>query len=174
MKETVIHTVYLGIGTNLGEKKKNLDRAVSYLNETCGNVVSVSSVYESNAVGFESNYTFFNQCICMKTLHKPKELLFLMMDIEKKMGRKRIQGMIIDRIIDLDILLFNELIIKTPSLAIPHPKIQERNFVLEPLSEIAPDVIHPVLKQSIKSLKDNSKDISEVRKIIPKSPHLQN
>ena len=138
-------TVYLGLGTNLGRKEENLKLAVEKINEEIGKVTSLSSFYETAPWGFESDNSFLNAAVCVTTDYAPLKVLELTQCIERELGRtiKSTDGQYHDRIIDIDILLYDELILDTPQLKIPHPLMTERDFVMEPLREIAPTLVHP-------------------------------
>ena len=136
-------TAYLGLGTNLGEDKAaNLQHAVNMLHEQAGHVLACSTFIESEPWGFQSNNTFLNAVIAIETTHTPHQLLAITQSIERTMGRthKSINGNYTDRIIDIDILLYDDIIIDTPELTIPHPLILQREFVYRPLLEIAPQL----------------------------------
>lgn len=152
-----LNSVFLGLGTNLGDKKKNIELAFENIEEQIGKIVSLSALYLSKAQGFESENLFANCAINVETSLTPEEVLSEIQSIEKKMGRRDksdVNGYS-DRIIDIDILFYNNIVINdNPNLILPHPHIQERDFVLKPLSEIAPNLIHPVLNQSIEKLLD--------------------
>lgn len=153
-----LNSVFLGIGTNLGDKKKNIELAFDKIEEQIGNITSISALYLSKPQGFDSENLFVNCAIHIQTPLKPTEVLSETQSIEKDMGRKDKSEDIgyADRIIDIDILFYNNLIINNSStLIIPHPHIQERDFVLKPLSEIAPDLIHPIFNKSIEELLNN-------------------
>ena len=142
--------VYLGLGTNLGEKERNLHDAVIALGSEVGNVLRLSSFHASRPWGFKSENNFLNAVMLIETNLSPFELLNITQDIEKNLGRiKKSDVNYTDRIIDIDILLYDNLIIDQPKLKIPHPLLTERDFVLIPLAEIAPDLIHPLLKKKI-------------------------
>ena len=129
--------VYLGLGTNLGDKLDNLEQAVVALSKTCGIVITVSSIYESPAWGFESEDSFYNSVVLIETTLLPEMLLEACKEVEQNLGRlkKTIFGYE-SRIIDIDILLYNNLVLNTTNLTIPHPLIGERMFVLAPLIEM--------------------------------------
>jgi len=137
--------VYLGLGTNLGDKNQNLNDAVMELSLEVGCVVSLSAFYTSEPWGFNSEHVFLNAVVLMETSLSPVQVLLKTQMIEKKLGRtgKSVTDYE-DRLIDIDILLYDMLIIENPSLKIPHPLITKRNFVLIPLVEIAPDLVDPV------------------------------
>jgi 2-amino-4-hydroxy-6-hydroxymethyldihydropteridine diphosphokinase len=158
--------VFLGLGTNLGDREANLKMAVGRIIENIGPVVRLSSVYETEPWGFHTEEMFLNMVAEVETKLRPSGLLGRMLMIEAEMGRLRHGKGYSSRIIDLDILLYGEKIMDTQILAIPHPKIPERRFVLVPLCEIAPDLVHPVLKKDIRTLLKDCNDKAEVKKFI--------
>lgn len=130
---------YLGLGSNLGDGKKNLDTALRLLAGRVGEILRVSTYMESEPWGFESSHRFTNGAVCVQTNLSPVELLEVTQDIEREMGRdkKHARGEAYqDRIIDIDILLYDDLVMKTERLTIPHPMIGKRDFVKIPLAEI--------------------------------------
>lgn len=143
--------VYFGLGTNLGDKEQNLRLAVQHIEERIGKVVSLSAFYATAPWGFASDNTFLNAVVCVETSLPPLEILSVTQSIEKEMGRihKSVNGVYSDRVIDIDLLLYDDLVLDTPTLKLPHPLMQERRFVMEPLAEIAPDVMHPVLGKTL-------------------------
>lgn len=147
--------IYLGLGTNQGNKEENLKRAIELLSLALGNYESLSSFIVTKPWGFESKNLFCNCVVEYMTSLPPLALLDITERIEKELGRvtKSSNGNYHDRIIDIDILLYGKEIIQNERLTIPHPLIQERDFVLNPLSEIAPQVIHPVFDKSIAEIK---------------------
>jgi len=156
--------VFLGIGTNLGEREENLRKAIKLIEEHIGSITEESSVYETEPWGFQSETSFFNMVIKIETNLTPSGLLGRILMIEAMMGRLREGQGYKSRIIDIDILFFGSRIFENKILKIPHPRIQERRFVLVPLSEIAGDLLHPVFKKSIKELLQECKDKSKVLK----------
>ena len=142
--------VYLGLGTNLGDKEINLNVAVAALSGDVGFVIRLSKFYASRPWGFESDHEFLNAVVLLETTLSPFDLLAKTQEIERCLGRsdKSVNGYE-DRLIDIDILLYDNLIVDQPTLKIPHPFIVERDFVLIPLIEIAPDLVHPVCNQKI-------------------------
>ncbi|MCX7792956.1 MAG: 2-amino-4-hydroxy-6-hydroxymethyldihydropteridine diphosphokinase [Thermodesulfovibrionales bacterium] len=143
--------VYIGIGSNLGNREENCLRAIRLMEGRGIRVLKRSSLYETEPWGVTDQPLFINMVIEAETDLKPEELLSELKSIECIMGRvETIKWG--PRIIDLDILFYNDLILKSPELKIPHPYIQERSFVLKPLSEIAPDLEHPILKKRIREL----------------------
>lgn len=132
------HTVYLGLGTNLGDKHKNLNDAIRMLTNTVGEIEKISSIIETRPQGFISDNMFLNAVVKMKTSLTPIELLNVTQNVEISLGRseKSKDGIFHDRVIDIDILLYDDLNILTPRLVIPHPRMKEREFVMIPLEEI--------------------------------------
>ncbi|MCL2596539.1 MAG: 2-amino-4-hydroxy-6-hydroxymethyldihydropteridine diphosphokinase [Paludibacter sp.] len=147
-------TIFLSIGTNLGERRKNISKAIKLLKKSVGRCVKISDLYISKAWGFESENEFMNVAAEFETSLQPLELLKTTQQIEHLLGRidKTQNVEYSDRIIDIDILFYNNQIIDLPHLTIPHPLLHKRNFVLIPLAEIAPELQHPVLNKSIKQL----------------------
>lgn len=156
-------TVYLSLGSNVGERAANLTTAIGRL-RTLGTVVAVSSFYETEPVEFEAQPWFLNCAVRLETEKMPKQLLAGILHLEQQMGRQRAQKKG-PRTIDIDILLYGNSIVDAKGLTIPHPAMHERRFVLEPLAEIAPEVRHPVLKETIRELKDALPPGKEVKKI---------
>lgn len=147
-------TVYLGLGTNLGNKEANLRTAIYKLQERIGKQVSLSSFYETAPWGFESDHSFQNAAIGLETNLSPIEVLHITQEIEKELGRtkKSVNGSYSDRLIDIDILLYDNLVLQTPELTVPHPLMTERDFVMKPLIEIAGNAIHPTLQKTLSEL----------------------
>ena len=159
---TELTTVYLSLGSNMGDRQQNLDLALKLLSQRM-QVVKVSSVYDTEAVGLISQPRFLNLACEVKTRLAPEGLLTMVKGLELKMGRKGRTGE--PRIIDVDILLYGDTVVKTKDLEIPHPRMAERQFVLVPLAEIAPDAVHPVLKKKIKELNKAIKEKQGVMKL---------
>ena len=144
---------YLALGTNIGNKRRNMITAAALLAERVGDVLALSGFYETEPWGFQSENTFLNAALQLDTSLSPLELLKATQEIEIEMGRtQKSDGAYHDRIIDIDILLYEDLVLQTPELTLPHPLMHERLFVMEPLAEIAPNVIHPVFKKPVISL----------------------
>ena len=141
MKNLNTHTVYLSLGTNLGDKETNLRMAVEEIAKRVGEVTSLAAFHASEPWGFESENSFLNAVCCVSTDLTPMELLHVTQEIERSLGRlkKSVNGIYSDRIIDIDILLYDDWHIDTPELTIPHPLMWERDFVMIPLREIAPE-----------------------------------
>lgn len=146
--------VYIGLGSNVGEREQHLAAAIAQLGEL-GTVTARSSLYETEPMEMPNQPWFLNCAVALETELMPKQLLARLLDIERSLGRKRNaarpKG---PRTIDLDILLFASSIIEAPGLTIPHPAMHERRFVLEPLAEIAPDTRHPIFKRTMRELRD--------------------
>ena len=132
------HTVYLALGSNIGDKSKNLSSAIEEINTLIGEVTEVSSFFENEPQGFKSDNIFVNACLICKTHLNPLATLKELKNIEKKMGRKKPEGIYKDRIIDLDIIFYDQLIYKSEKLTIPHKEYKNRSFVLIPLKELSP------------------------------------
>lgn len=147
-------TVFLSLGSNLGCRKELLNNAIKALGEHIGTLLRCSLFYETEPWGFSSKHSFLNAVAVFDTLFDPEEVLRLTQLIEYDLGRKKKSsaGIYSDRTIDIDILFYEQQVVHTNKLIIPHPLLHERSFVLQPLAEIAPDFIHPVLKKSIKEL----------------------
>ena len=156
---------HISIGSNLGEKKMNLQKAIFLISDTLGTVAKISPIYQSPSWGFESD-DFLNACIELKTSFAPNDLLSGLMHIEKSLGRERTNTQTYQsRIIDIDIIYYGNTIIKEEHLTVPHPRMAERRFVLKPLSDIVPQFYHPVLKKDSRNLLQQCRDKSELSKI---------
>ena len=156
---------YLSLGTNQGNKLENLQNAIDLVADKVGSIPRISSVYETASWGFESD-DFFNICLKVTTHHPPEKLMQILLNIEKDLGRKRDASLgYADRNIDIDILLFDDEIIFSKTLIVPHSKMLERKFVLIPLVEIATTTIHPIEKKQLSICLQNCTDSSEIIKI---------
>lgn len=149
----VVTTVYLGLGTNLVDRAGNLCSAIAELRATSGiTVTRESSVIETEPWGITDQPKFLNQVIELSTTLEPLDLFHRLKAIERALGRDPAGAKWGPRVIDLDILFYDDLVLDSSELTIPHPRLHERRFVLEPLAELAPDFIHPVLKQTVAAM----------------------
>jgi 2-amino-4-hydroxy-6-hydroxymethyldihydropteridine diphosphokinase len=155
--------VYLSLGSNVGDRDAELRDAQSRLRAE-GRIVAASSFYETEPVEFTDQPWFLNCAVALETSATPQKLMGAILGIEKEMGRQRLQHKG-PRTIDIDILLFGDTILDSPQLTIPHPAMHHRRFVLEPMAEIAPDVLHPVFKKTIHELRDALRAGQAVRRI---------
>ena len=144
--------IVLGFGSNLGDREKYINTSYKLLEERLGMMIKKSSFIKTSAWGFESKEIFLNSVAVFQTNMTPIESLKICNEIEKELGRVREGNTYQNRTIDIDILFYDDMILNTPKLIIPHPLIQERDFVLTPLKEIIPNLIHPVLKKKIKDI----------------------
>ncbi|NOY48931.1 MAG: 2-amino-4-hydroxy-6-hydroxymethyldihydropteridine diphosphokinase [Chlorobi bacterium] len=157
--------VYISLGSNKGDKFKNLQDAITSIYFRIGNIKIISKVYKSPALGFEGDY-FLNACLIVETELKPTKLMRELLTIEKSLGRTRTQKKEHEsRIIDLDIIFFGDEVMNSKTLKLPHPEMHKRKFVLQPLSDIAPDVVHPKKKKDVSALLDGCKDKSDIESI---------
>jgi 2-amino-4-hydroxy-6-hydroxymethyldihydropteridine pyrophosphokinase len=152
-----MNTAYLLIGGNMGERERYLERARNLIAERCGELKSISSIYETAAWGKTDQPMFLNQAIEILTPLEPMKLLQQVLEIEKQLGRAR-REKYGPRNIDIDIIFYNKEIHNDSLLIIPHPALQYRRFALEPLNEIAPNFVHPVLKKTIAELLEKCPD----------------
>lgn len=151
-------------GSNLGDREAILNKSVLTLSKKIGEIISKSSIYETEPWGFKTNLSFLNQVIVFDTKLDVTDVLKLCLETEKELGRTRNNNSYSSRQIDIDILFYNSLIFNTKELVIPHPRIAERMFVLIPLNEIMPDFQHPVYQKDIKTLLEECKDKKWVKK----------
>ena len=149
--------IYLSIGSNKGNRYSQIKEALKLIREDLGEIISISKIYETKSWGFESE-KFLNLCIAIKSELSPDKLLFSINSIEEKIGRKRDSKKVNAREIDIDIIFYSNKIVNQEELIIPHPRLELRNFVLVPLSEIASDFVHPILLKSVKELLEYSND----------------
>lgn len=155
---------FLLLGTNIGDKAHNLLQARGYINERIGEILKPSAIYQTSAWGKEDQDDFFNQVLCVQTVLSPMGLLGECLAIEKDLGRVRFERWG-ERLIDIDILYFENEVIETADLKVPHPELQNRRFTLIPLVELAPDYTHPKMNQTNKDLLAQCTDPLEVVKI---------
>lgn len=160
-----MNQIFLSLGSNLGNREANLSRAERDIERFAGTIIQRSGTYESEPWGFESEHVFLNNVIEISSVYPPEKLLEIIHSIERTIGRKQktISGYA-SRIIDIDILLYNQLIIDQPTLKIPHQYLHKRKFVLIPLAEIVPGQVHPVFKKSIMDLLKSCDDQGKVKK----------
>ncbi len=146
-----MNTTYIALGSNLGNKQSNIENALELLKQH-GTIVQCSSWYTTEPVGYTNQDTFLNGVVEFETTLSPRELLGVCQDIEQQLGRVRTvnNG---PRTIDLDILFYEDQVINQEDLIIPHPRMHERKFVLQPLCEISPDLVHPQINKTIKEIK---------------------
>lgn len=154
--------IYLLSGGNIGNRLQNLEEAANLIQKTAGTVKKKSSVYETAPWGFTNQETFLNQVICISSKLDPTALLHQLLAIEIELGRKRVEKMG-PRLIDIDILFYGNHVIFEKNLIVPHPRIVERRFVLTPLNEIAPDLVHPVYNKTVNNLMHACTDLLEVK-----------
>ena len=158
-------TAYLLLGGNLGDREANLKKAIELLNDKVGNVIAISSLYETAAWGKTNQPAFLNQAVSLQTRLPALEVLERALSIEQELGRVR-KDKWGERLIDIDLILFgNEMINIPDKLQVPHPHMQDRKFVMEPLAEIAPEVVHPVLGETMLDICRNITDPLEVKKL---------
>ncbi len=157
--------VYLSLGSNLGNKITNIQSALNSIDHDVGDIFSISKLYENPAIGFKGD-VFLNCCISLKTNLSPTDLLAKLLIIESNAGRKRDNDLVYkSRIIDIDILFYDEIIVNCDHLKIPHLKLHQRKFVIKPLLDIAKSKIHPILKSSIYEISRKFKDFSDLIEI---------
>ncbi len=158
--------VILSIGANLGQREKNLQQAIDMIDSHIGSVNAVSSLYETEPWGFSADSWFLNIALSVDTFMQPFALLHVTQEIERRIGRteKTVSGQgYQSRVIDIDIIFFDQLVITTAELSVPHPLMHKRNFVLQPVSDIAPNFVHPLLNQRVKDLLDTCEDKTQIR-----------
>ncbi|MGH9510499.1 MAG: 2-amino-4-hydroxy-6-hydroxymethyldihydropteridine diphosphokinase [Terriglobales bacterium] len=166
-------TVFLSLGSNVGDRMANIKAALDRLQKV-GEVVDVSSIYETEPVELSAQPWFLNCAVRLDTEKMPKQLLAAILKIEQSMGRRR-QRKKGPRTIDIDILLFGSSVIDVEGLTVPHPAMHERRFVLEPLAEIAPEVRHPVIGRTVRELLNNLPAGQSVRRLRGKGlPDIEN
>lgn len=157
--------LFLLLGGNLGDKEHIFSTGRKRLEEELGKTIRMSSVFETEPWGFQSDDLFWNQVILIGTERSPLDVLKRTKAIELELGRVRGGERYSSRPIDIDLLFYDELVLHTPALELPHPRIIDRRFVLEPLAEIVPDMVHPVFGQTIIELLENCTDTLQVNKL---------
>jgi 2-amino-4-hydroxy-6-hydroxymethyldihydropteridine diphosphokinase len=154
---------YLSLGSNVGDREARLRDALARLGGL-GRVVAVSSFYETEPVEFARQPWFLNCAVALETSLTPRKLMTAILRIEEEMGRRRVQKKG-PRSVDIDILMFESIVMDSKELTIPHPAMHQRRFVLEPLAEIAPELLHPILKETVRELRDALPSGQAVRKM---------
>lgn len=155
------HTVYLCLGGNLGDRGANLEEAILFITFNIGDITAASSVYESTAWGMENAPAFLNQVLKISTELSPSDLITEIAELEEFFGRERSPSKYLDREMDVDVLFYDDEVMDEEKIQIPHPRLQLRRFVLVPLAEIAPAMVHPVLKRNMLELLNDCEDKSE-------------
>ncbi|WP_026769592.1 2-amino-4-hydroxy-6-hydroxymethyldihydropteridine diphosphokinase [Asinibacterium sp. OR53] len=158
-----MRTAYLLIGGNMGNRLAYLQQASDEIEASCGIITRRSAVYETEAWGLTDQPSFYNQALALESFFEPPLLMNELLGIEERMGRKRDIKMG-PRIIDIDILLIDDLVMDTPKLSVPHPALALRRFALAPLAQIAAELVHPVLHKTIRQLLDECPDRLHVQK----------
>jgi 2-amino-4-hydroxy-6-hydroxymethyldihydropteridine diphosphokinase len=164
-----MNKVFLLIGGNMGDRLQNLHQAIALLSAACGPIIQQSAVYETAAWGKTDQAAFLNQALLLNTSLSARELITTVLSVEEKMKRHRIEKFG-PRVIDIDIMFYNEEVIDEPNLIIPHPQLQNRRFALVPLNELAPKLVHPVLNKTLEQLLLECKDELAVIKFEMKRP----
>ena len=156
-----MNTVYIQLGSNIGKRESFITKSMHKVEDDIGKIITASSIFETTAWGNENQNSFLNSVIEIKTPFDAFTILQKSQEIENHLGRERSDKWG-ERTIDIDILFYNNKIINTKELTIPHPLVQNRKFVLVPLSEIAPNYMHPILKKNISTLLSECKDTQKV------------
>ncbi|MCH2192929.1 2-amino-4-hydroxy-6-hydroxymethyldihydropteridine diphosphokinase [Kordia sp.] len=161
----MLHTTYISIGSNVGDKRAHLQNAVQQLSAKIGRVIKISPIYKTPSWGYDGN-DFYNACLCVKTALSPAEMMTEILEIEVSLGRIRSHKKEYqDRTIDIDIIFYEDTIMETGLLVLPHPLAYERKFVMQPLCDIAPSKIHPIHKKTVSQLNtkisDEGMEVSE-------------
>ena len=154
--------IYLSLGSNLGDKIQNLKGAIDLMGNLLGNQLVVSRIYESQPWGYSSKNHFYNCCLSMATRLEPIPLMEEILSIERILGRKREVEGYTDRLIDIDLLLYEMEVVDHPRLTVPHPSMELRRFVLEPLSEIAPNLVHPINGLTVTEMLNRCPDLGVI------------
>lgn len=157
-----MNRIFLSLGSNLGDRRQNLNKGISLLEQLAGKPGAISSIYETEPWGCDSRLNFYNQVIELFTLLGPLPLLEAIHETEKMCGRDRPAIRFAPRTLDVDILLYGNSVIEFPELIVPHPHMQDRQFVLVPLTEIAPHVVHPILNKDMQQLLTDCEDKKKI------------
>jgi len=157
-----MNIVFLQLGSNLGDRELLLKDAITEIEDRVGNILECSKVYESTPWRVEGQENYLNQILKVKTILLADDVLLTVLDIEKQLGRVRIEKWG-ERLIDIDIIFYNDSIIETPDLCVPHKHLHERMFVLTPLHNIAPEMVHPKYNKTIEELLNMCKDTELVK-----------
>ena len=168
----LMNTVYILTGGNIGDRQANLQKAKEHLENKAGAIIASSAVYETEPWGDQDQPDFYNQVHIISTDLSAERLMETILKIEERMGRVR-GAKNASRIIDIDILFFSGAVINTGSLTVPHPEIPNRRFVLTPLDELSPELVHPALHKTIHQMLSECKDILQVKPLKPRLPHQQ-
>jgi 2-amino-4-hydroxy-6-hydroxymethyldihydropteridine diphosphokinase len=161
--------VYFSTGSNQGDRLNSLVEAAKLIEKQIGTIIDLSPVVESEPMGFEAETNFYNQVLLVETNCSPQQIIKALLEIELKLGRVRSGQSYSSRIIDIDILFYDDIHIEDDNLVIPHPRLHERNFVLQPLMTIAPGYFHPVFKKTISELNILSLDASVNTTVVAKN-----
>ncbi len=160
------HTVFLLLGSNIHPRTDFLQKAIRFINNLLGDITSVSSLYESEPWGFDAPVAFLNQVVCVESTLGPLAILKKTQEIERKLGRTaKTNGEYASRTMDIDLLFFDDEIVRLPELTIPHAQIANRRFTLLPLVEVAPDMVHPVSGKTCRCLLEECPDEGKVWRI---------
>jgi 2-amino-4-hydroxy-6-hydroxymethyldihydropteridine diphosphokinase len=157
-----MNEVFLSLGSNVGDRSFNLAKGLEMIGQRTGQVVLQSGIYETEPWGCETQLTFYNQVVKLDTKLGPIDLLEAIHDTEMKLGRDPEAPRFSDRVLDIDILFFGNLVVKLPELVIPHPFLQERKFVLVPFAEISPGTEHPIFQKTISQLLSECTDEAKI------------
>jgi 2-amino-4-hydroxy-6-hydroxymethyldihydropteridine diphosphokinase len=163
-------TVYIGIGSNLGDPYKNCMKAIEQIKkDPFSGIKALSPFYRTQPVGIEGQGWFINAVLCINTGLSSTEIMQMLLDVEKKIGRTRSEVRWESRVIDLDVLLIGNEIINDKNLIVPHPRMHTRRFVMAPMVDIAPDLIHPVLKKSMREILNEIPETDQAIKLMEKN-----